>query len=319
MNYLIEHNEKINLYDVLEININSSNKEIKNAWKKLALKYHPDKNKNISCEKFIKIKHAYEILSNKELKKQYDEQLKFQYNIKYNNLLEIFNLNFKKNIINLINLTETDKLIKLMIKKKLNINNLFDVSIGLNNFNDFIKKLIDITITIDYDLIDVWLCNPKIIKYHRQTKNIFEELIYPIDFEQIYENEGDEIIINNINYKGNLIIKINIINTFYLGENYYILDDELCILINSKRIKNNRFQINFLDGNKYKFNITKLKIQNNKIGNLYFKKNFGFPKFSLNNIVNTNINNTNINNIKISVEDVETDIKYSNLFFIILL
>ena len=103
-----------------------------------------------------------------------------------------------------------------------------------------------------------------------------------------------------------------------IGKNY-ILDDELCILINSKRIKNNRFQINFLDGNKYKFNITKLKIQDNKIGNLYFKKNFGFPKFSLNNIVNTNINNTNINNTKISVEDVETDIKYSNLFFIILL
>ena len=170
----------------------------------------------------------------------------------------------------------------------------------------------NITIIIDYDLKDVWLCNPKIVKYKRCTKDIFEELIYPIDFEQIYEGEGDEIIINNILYKGNLIIKINIINTFYNGENYYIFDDELYVLIDNKRINNNRFELNFLDNNKYIFNIIKLNKINNKIGNVYYKKNFGLPKILLNNLMKNNDSHI------ISIGDIETNIMYSNLFFIIL-
>ena len=303
---------EINLYELLEIDSNSSDKEIKKAWKKLALKYHPDKNNNnnISNEKFIKIKYAYDILSNNDLKKQYDKQLKFR--IKSNNI--IFDLNFKNNIINFIDLTETEKIIKLMLKKKEIMNELFDLSIEYNNFNDFIKKITDITITIDYDLRDVWLCNPKIIKYQRCTKEIFEELIYPIDFEQIYEDEGDEIIINNILYKGNLTVKINIINTVFNNENYYVFDDELYVLIDNKRIKNNKFELNFLDGNKYKFNIIKLNKINNKIGNVYYKKNFGFHKFILNNIVDKNLKNINT-----SIKETKTNITYSNLFFIILL
>jgi DnaJ-class molecular chaperone len=308
MNDLINSDEKINLYELLEIDSNSSKKEIKNAWKKLALKYHPDKNNNNTSEKFIKIKYAYEILSNDELKNQYDKKFK----LKTNKIFDI--LNFKDNIINFFNSTEMEKILKLMTKKKDIISNFFNISVELNNFDNFIKKITDIIIIIDFDLRDVWLCNPKIIKYQRYTKNIFEELIYPIDFEQIYEGEGDEIIINNIMYKGNLTVKINIINTFYFGENYYILDDELYVLINKTRINNNKFQLNFLDEKKYKFNITKLKNQNKKVGNVYFKKKFGFPKYISNNI--TEINQKNINN---TIIDIETNITYSNLFFIILL
>ena len=310
MNDSINSDEKINLYELLEIKPDSSNEEIKKAWKKLALKYHPDKNNNISSEKFIKIKYAYEILSNDDLKNKYDEQFKF----KSNNIFEMFNSNLKNNIINFINLTETEKIIKLMIKKKEMSINFFDTSFELKNSNDFIKKLIDITVIIDYDLRDVWLCNPKLIKCQRCTKDIFEELIYPIDFEQIYEDEGDEIIINNTLYKGNLVVKINIINTFCNGENYYVFDDELYVLVDNKRIKDNKFQLNFLDGNKYIFNITKLKKKDNKIGNVYFKKHFGFPKFFLNNITKKNFKNNDL-----IISDIESDITYSNLFFIILL
>ncbi len=319
MNNLINSDEEINLYELLEINQNSSKNEIKNAWKKLALKYHPDKNNSNnnsnSSEKFIKIKYAYEILSNENLKNQYDKELKLK--LGANKILDIFNLNLKNTFINFFNSTETEKIIKLMINKKFVINDLFNFSFELNNIdklNDFIKKITDITIIIDYDLRDVWMCNPKIIKCQRFTKNNFEELIYPIDFEQIYECEGDEIIINNIKYNGNLIVKINIINTFYFGENYYILDDELYVLINKNRIKENKFYLNFLDGNKYKFNIEKLKNQNKKIGNVYFKKNFGFPKFLFNNISEINLKNTNLSTV-----DFESNITYSNLFFIILL
>lgn len=67
---MINFNSQIDLYQILEINSNSSDEQIKKAWKKLALKYHPDKNndKNYSNEKFIKIKYAYDILSDKNLK-----------------------------------------------------------------------------------------------------------------------------------------------------------------------------------------------------------------------------------------------------------
>lgn len=317
MNNIINFDSQIDLYEQLEINSNSSDQEIKRAWKKLALKYHPDKNNNISSEKFIKIKYAYDILSNKNLKKQYDDKLK--YKIKFSNEINFFNLNLnlKESLSNFIYSTDTEKIIKLILRKKEVYNELFNFSNIYNNFicdklTDFIKKIIDIKIIVDFDLRDIWRCNPKIIKYDRCTKGIFEELIYPIDFKQEYENEGEEIIINNILYKGNLIVEINVTNMTWEEENYYIIDNELYILIDNKRIVDDIFYINFLDGNKYKFNITKLKKINKKIGEVYYKKKFGLPKFSNNNIIYKN------SNLTIGIEDIESNIMYSNLFFIIL-
>jgi len=61
------------LYDTLEINDSASEAEIKKAYRKLARKYHPDVNKDASAEeKFKEINSAYEILSDKQKKAQYD-------------------------------------------------------------------------------------------------------------------------------------------------------------------------------------------------------------------------------------------------------
>ncbi len=61
------------LYETLGVDTNASESEIKKAYRKLARQYHPDVNKEASAEeKFKEINAAYEVLSDKSKKEQYD-------------------------------------------------------------------------------------------------------------------------------------------------------------------------------------------------------------------------------------------------------
>jgi curved DNA-binding protein len=61
------------LYETLEVSSSSTEAEIKKAYRKLARQYHPDVNKEPGAEeKFKEINAAYEILSDKSKRAQYD-------------------------------------------------------------------------------------------------------------------------------------------------------------------------------------------------------------------------------------------------------
>jgi len=67
--------EKRDYYEVLGVAKSASASEIKKAYRKLALKYHPDKNEGDAYaeNKFKEAAEAYEVLSNSEKKSRYDQ------------------------------------------------------------------------------------------------------------------------------------------------------------------------------------------------------------------------------------------------------
>lgn len=63
-----------NLYDTLGVNKTATAEEIKKAYRKQAMKYHPDKNKGDATaeKKFKEVNEAYQTLSDEGKRKQYD-------------------------------------------------------------------------------------------------------------------------------------------------------------------------------------------------------------------------------------------------------
>jgi DnaJ-class molecular chaperone len=81
-----------NYYEILGIKQTANETDIKNAYRKLSLKYHPDRNKEPTAQRmFQELGEAYETLSDPEKKRQYDMNCSGQPQDDLNN---IFNMMF---------------------------------------------------------------------------------------------------------------------------------------------------------------------------------------------------------------------------------
>ena len=246
-----------NPYSILELESdkNISKEDIRKAYKRLILKYHPDKNTEDTTEKFKEIQTAYEILSNNEKRKEDDnlsnnEKIKYYESLKsliikkypcindylsfiiknfyndhekdFENDLETFNFNsiyknFIEKIPEIINKTDYNTLIH---NNNNNINN------NNNNNNHKPKKYaIDININgkLTGSLSDRYQNKYQNLLIQRETKDEINIFVPFIEDLYILENEG-EIGISNIH--GNIIIKIDIQNIY---NNFTKLDDDLYI------------------------------------------------------------------------------------------
>ena len=134
-----------NYYNILGVNKSSNKEEIKSAYKKLALKYHPDKNidnKEEAENKFKEISEAYEVLSDEQKKQNYDNG---QNIIIQNNPFDIFKTTFNFN-------PQNDNIFDININGFTNINlsNTNVHSTSINTTTQIInnKKITKITKTI---------------------------------------------------------------------------------------------------------------------------------------------------------------------------
>lgn len=84
-------NKELNYYEILSLDFDFDKKQLKNNYRTLSKKYHPDINDGDDTT-FKIVNEAYKVLSNKDKREQYDKESKFGRN--YDSMLELLEFEF---------------------------------------------------------------------------------------------------------------------------------------------------------------------------------------------------------------------------------
>jgi len=259
--------KKKNYYEILNIDRNADNNAIKKAYRKLAVKWHPDKNpenKAYAEEKFKDISEAYSVLSDKEKRKNYDIFGNCEFNGQSFN-----NTNFKFNSMSFQNADDIfskffdneDPFQSIFVEKTRNIN--MNMNVDFNNMdqnfmnidpfnmfdtNPFFNKNMQRRFSSNY--------NKTFMKQgNKMNDNIFNNYRMDIKKKKLHYRRGEKLTIINLKNNKELNNKTGKIIKF-INNKYVILLDH-----NNKEIliSENNFQRNIIieiqnHKNNYKLN-----------------------------------------------------------------
>lgn len=288
-------------YEILGLDKNANESEIKKAYRSLSLKYHPDRNPSEEAKtKIIEINGAYEILGDKDKKKQYDNNLN-GVNISHNDIHTHFrnmhtsfgNMDHMFNVMfNGTNLHSGMPNVQVF-KNGNTTTHIFTNSTNIVK-PQLITKMIEISLEQAYNGCTI----PVEIERWVQTNNNrqSESEIYMVEIQSGINN-NETILMKDIgnrneDFKGDVKFTICIKNTtefkrFNMDlhyEKHISLKDALCgfsfefIHINGRKLSiNNTNPITIIkDGQQQVFPGLGMK-SNNIVGNLIFKFIVDFP------------------------------------------
>ncbi|GAA9994025.1 DnaJ family protein [Helicobacter pylori] len=187
------------LYQTLDVSENASQDEIKKSYRRLARKYHPDLNKTKEAEeKFKEINAAYEILSDEEKRRQYDQ---FGDNM-------FGGQNFSDFARSRSASEDLDDILSSIFGRGGFSQRFSQNSQGFSgfNFSNFASEDLDMTTTLNVSVLDTLLGNKKQVSINNETFS----LKIPIGVE-----EGEKIRVRNKGKmgrtgRGDLLLQIHI-------------------------------------------------------------------------------------------------------------